>query len=658
MSGNSPRPGALPQAAEGATFPRLLLHHGATRGTSPAMREKTMGIWRTMSWADYRALVHDFALGLAALGFRRGDALAVIGDNRPCLYAAMLAAQSLGGTPVPLYQDGNASELHYVIEHAGASVVVAEDQEQVDKMLTIRTSLPSLSLIVYADPRGMFHYRDDGLRSYQAVEQLGREYARTHPGHFEAEVEKGRADDIALLAYTSGTTGRPKGASLTHTSLISSARAFAECVDLRATDDWLAYLPMAWVGDVAYSFAAQLVTGFAVNCPESPETVQRDLRELGPSAFLAAPRVWENILTQLEVRAADASPLKRRAFEYFRDRAIEAELLRGDGKPLPAGLRFARALGEWLVYGPVRDQLGLRRARWCLTGGAPLGPDSFRFFRAFGINLKQVYGSTEVSGFACVQPDEAANPNTVGPPGPGIEVRIADGGEVLLRGKNVFSGYHKQDEATRATVDAEGWFHTGDAGFIDPQGHLVIIDRAKDVGKLGDGTAFAPQFIENKLKFSPFIGEAIAFGNGRDRVTAMIAISLASVGNWAERKGLAYTSYQDLSQKPEVRALIREEIAKCNGTLQSTTRISRFLLLAKDFDADDAEITRTRKLRRSAINEKYAAVIEALYDGAREAEISSEVTYEDGQRATVRARVAIEDMEAQPPVRRRETTHV
>jgi long-chain acyl-CoA synthetase len=331
-------------------------------------------------------------------------------------------------------------------------------------------------------------------------------------------------------------------------------------------------------------------------------------------------------------------------FEYFRDRAIEAELLRSDGKPVPASLRALVALGEFVVYGPVRDQLGLRRARWCLTGGASLGADTFRFFRAFGINLKQVYGSTELGAFVSVQPDKQANPNTVGPPGPGIEVRIAENGEVLVRGRNVFSGYFKQEDATREAIDPEGWFHTGDAGFIDPQGHLAIIDRAKDVGKLADGTPFAPQFVENKLKFSPYIGEAISFGNDRDRVTAMIAIALAPVGNWAERNGLAYSGYQDLTQKPEVRSLIRGEIEKCNQGLPDATRVRRFLLLAKDFDADDAEVTRTRKLRRRVIAEKYAPVIDALYNGASETEIATEVSYEDGQRATVRARVAIEDI--------------
>ncbi len=631
-----------------STLPRLLARNARDRGDAPAMREKSMGIWRTLSWSAYFEQVRDFALGIASLGFKRGDVLAVIGDNRPRLYAAQLAAQCLGGIPAPLYQDAAAEELVYVLEHAEVGIVVAEDQEQVDKILSIRARLPKLRLVVFEDTRGMFHYREESLRSYASVETLGREFGAAHPGYVEAEIEKGSPDDVALLCYTSGTTGRPKGAMLTHANLMASASAFLRQTDLRPEDDWLAYLPMAWIGDAVYTLVVQMMVGFACNCPESPETVQRDLRELGPSAFLAAPRIWENLLTQIQVRASDASWLKRRTYEFFRDKAIEAELLRADGKPVPAGLRVVLALGEFLVYGPVRDQIGLRRARWCLTGGAPLGADTFRFFRAFGINLKQVYGSTEMSAFVSVQPDDAANPNTVGPPAPEIEVRIAESGEVLVRGANVFRGYYKQEQATREAIDPEGWFHTGDAGFIDPQGHLAIIDRAKDVGKLGagpnSGTPFAPQFVENKLKFSPYIGEAIAFGHERPHVTAMIAIALAPVGNWAERQGLAYSGYQDLTQKPEVRGLIRAEIEKCNQGLLEATRVRRFLLLAKDFDADDAEITRTRKLRRNVIAQKYAGVIEALYGGARETEIATEVTYEDGQRATLRARVAIEDV--------------
>jgi long-chain acyl-CoA synthetase len=438
---------------------------------------------------------------------------------------------------------------------------------------------------------------------------------------------------------------------LTHRNAIETARVFVQTEDVRPEDEWLCYLPMAWVGDSIYSTVLSLLVGFACNCPESPETVQRDLRELGPTIVLAPPRIWENMLTGVQVRAADATPLKRWVFERFRAAAERAETLRADARPVPLGLRLARAVGEVLVYRPVRDQLGLAQARWAYTGGAPLGPDTFRFFRAFGINLKQVYGSTEVSALVSIQPDHEANPVTVGRPCPGIEVRIADRGEVLIRSAGVFKGYFKAEQATREVIDPEGWFHTGDAGFLDPRGHLVIIDRAKDVGTLADGTPFAPQFIENKLKFSPSIREAVAVGHERPFVAAMIAIDPGTVGSWAERRGLPYTSYTDLSQKAEVRALIREEIAKCNATLPAATRIRRFLLLTKDLDPDDAEITRTRKLRRGYIGEKYAAFIEAFYAEQDEVEVATTVTYEDGRQAVIQSRVRLENVDAEVAVR-------
>jgi long-chain acyl-CoA synthetase len=449
-----------------------------------------------------------------------------------------------------------------------------------------------------------------------------------------------------MICYTSGTTGNPKGAMLTHDNAIVTGRALIQAERVTPDDEYLAYLPMAWVGDAFYTLVLSLVVGSVVNCPESPETVQRDLRELGPTILLGPPRIWENMLTAVQIKAGDASPLKRRVFETFRAAAERAEILRADGKPVPAGLKLACALGEFFVYGPVRDQLGLRRARWALTGGAPLGPDTFRFFRSIGINLKQVYGSTETMGLVSLQPDHEANPTTVGKTCAGIEVKIADKGEVLIKSPGVFKGYFKADEATREVIDAEGWFHTGDAGYVDPRGHLVIIDRAKDVGAVADGTPFAPQFIENKLKFSPFVREAMALGHGRPFVCAMIAIDLVTVGTWAERRGLAYTSYMDLSQKPEVRALIRDEVGKCNETLPDATKVRRFLLLTKDLEADDAEMTRTRKIRRNHIAQKYAAFVDALYAGTSEVEVDTTITYEDGRQAQIRSRVVIEDVRA------------
>ena len=633
--------------ADLTTLPRLLRRNARDLRDRPAIREKDRGIWQSWSWREYHDHVRDFALGLAALGFGQGEKLSVIGDNRPRLYWAQVAAQALGGISAPVYQDSIARELEYVWSHAEVSVIVAEDQEQVDKVLSLKKQLPAVRHVIYDDPRGMAHYRYDWLRSFAEVEELGRKFGQEHPGYFEAEVDKGRPDDVAMVWYTSGTTGNPKGAMLTHANLVETARLLTQVEDVRSEDDWLSYLPMGWVGDGFYSLVMGLLVGFCCNCPESPETVQRDLRELGPTTLLAPPRIWENMLTSVQVRAADASPLKRQVFERFRRVAERVEILRSDGKPVPLGLRLLHALGEFLVYGPVRDQLGLRRARWVYTGGAPLGPDTFRFFRSFGVNLKQAYGSTEVSALVSVQPDAEANPTTVGRPCPGIEVKIADRGEVLIKSAGVFKGYFKADDVTREVIDQDGWFHTGDAGFLDPRGHLVIIDRAQDVGALADGTAFAPQFIENKLKFSPCIREAVAFGHERPFVAAMIAIDLTTVGNWAERRGLPYTSYMDLSQKPEVRELIREEIARGNRTLPEASRIRRFLLLTKDLEADDAEVTRTRKVRRRFIAEKYAPVIDALYGGKDEVELTTTITYEDGRQATIQSRVRIEDVGAE-----------
>ena len=634
------------------TLPKLLQRNAEENPGAAGIREKTRGVWQTLTWAGYRDNVRDFALGLASMGFKRGDKLSVVGDNRPQLYIAQLATQVLGGMSVPVYQDSIASELVYVLNHAETSVIVAEDQEQVDKALSLKDKLPKLRWIVFDDPRGLWSYDDPMLRSYESVLAAGKAFGTTHPGFYAEELAKGRADDVTMIAYTSGTTGNPKGAMLSHRNMISGAEAFIEVSDVKPGDNWLSYLPMAWLGDAAFSVGVALVAKLVANCPESPETVQRDLRELGPHSMLAPPRIWENMLTTMQLKAGDASPLKRRVFEYFRGLAERCELKRTDGKGLSLAERMGLAVGEFFVYGPVRDQMGLRNARWCLTGGAPLGPDTYRFFRSFGINLKQVYGATESSALISLQSDTEANPNTVGRPFPRVEVRIDGDGEVMLKGSNVFKGYFKQDEVTRDTITTDGWLKTGDAGFFDKQGHLVIIDRAKDVGKLSDGTAFAPQFIENKLKFSPFIREAVAFGHDRPMVVAMIAIDIQTVGTWAERRGLAYTSFMDLSRKPEVAALIGEEIAKANATLPDVQQVKRYLLLNKELEADDAEMTRTRKVRRRFVAEKYAAVIDAFYSGARQVKVTMDITFEDGRKSSITNDIAIHDIAPAQPARR------
>jgi long-chain acyl-CoA synthetase len=633
---------------DATTLPRMLRHNAQTMAERPALREKNLGIWQTYSWARYYQEVREFALGLAAHGFRRGDKLAVIGDNRPRLYWAQLAAQSLGGVAVPVYQDSIAAELVYVLNHAETSVVVAEDQEQVDKILSLKNGLPRLELVIYDDPRGMRHYEASSLKSFEDVQAAGRDFGAAHPDYVETEIDKGAPDDLALLNYTSGTTGHPKGVMLSHTNLLTSAAAYAAAEDIRPGDELLCYLPMAWIGDSLFSIVLNLLVGFTCNCPERPETVQRDLRELGPTIGFAPPRIWESMLSSVRVRAADSTPLKRMVFDFFQRLAERAELLKSEGRRVPVAMRLGLALGEVLVYAPLRDQLGLGRARWFYTGGAPLGAETYRFFRSIGINVKQVWGATELAGLATLQPDGEANADTVGRVLQGIELRVAENGEVLVRSPAVFQGYYKQPEATRDTFGEDGWYRTGDSGFFDQRGHLVIIDRAKDVGKLTDGTPFAPQFIENKLKFSPFIGEAVAFGDGRPFVAAMIAIDMTTLGNWAERRNLAYTSFQDLSGKSEVRELIRDEIRKCNASLPAASRIARFLLLNKEFDADDNEITRTRKIRRRFVAERYAAVTEAFYNGACDVELVTEITFEDGRKATLKSTIAIEDVEETP----------
>lgn len=635
---------SLVDSPDTCTLPKVLARNAQQWPAEPAIREKDRGIWQTWSWADYHAHVRDFALGLAALGFRRGEKLTVIGDNRPRLYAAQLAAAALGGYSVPVYQDSIASELVYVLNHAEVSVIVAEDQEQVDKILSVKDKLPNLRWLIYDDPRGMLGYVDSSIiKSFPEVEEAGRAFADS-PGHFEAELTKGQADDVVMIAYTSGTTGNPKGVMLTHRNMISISESFVTAEGIRRGDNWLAYLPMAWVGDATFSLGVGLVAATTVNCPESPETVQRDLRELGPTGLVAPPRIWENMLSSIQVKAADASPLKRRIFEKFRHIAEQVELLRSEGRKVPLGQRLAYTLGEFVVYGPVRDQLGMRNSRACYTGGAPLGPDTFRFFRSFGINLKQIYGATEASALIAAQPNSEANPDTVGRTLPGVQVRMDERGEVLVSGPNVFKGYYKQDEITREAMTTDGWLKTGDAGFIAPGGHVAIIDRAKDVGELTDGTPFAPQFVENKLKFSPYVREAVAFGDRLPFVTAMIAIDINTVGSWAERNRIAYTSYMDLARKPEVARLVLEEIRKCNAGLPETARVRRFLLLNKELDADDAEMTRTRKVRRRFVAEKYASVINAFYCGAKNVEVTTEITFEDGRKSTLIAVIDIHDV--------------
>ncbi|MET0852960.1 MAG: AMP-binding protein, partial [Candidatus Rokuibacteriota bacterium] len=633
------------------TFPKLVADNARRLGDKVAIREKSLGIWQAYSWRQYLAEARSIALGLAALGFARGDKTAIVGDNRPPLYWAMLATQSLGGVPVPLYQDSIEKEMEYIVDHAEARFAVVEDQEQVDKLLHVRAQCPRLEYIIYDDPRGMRKYKEPCLLSLAELRERGEKFEREHPDWLDAEIARGTGDDVAIICYTSGTTGQPKGTVLTHENLIVTARSAVAFEGLGPDDEVVAYLPMAWVGDHMFSFGQSVVSGFATNCPESAATVLHDLKEIGPTYFFAPPRIWENILTAVMIRVDDAWAPKRAMVRYFLELARRVERARLAHRPSPLGDRLLYALGRVLVYGPLRDNLGMRRIRVAYTAGEAIGPELFEFYRSLGINVKQLYGMTESRALICIQKDGDVKLDTVGTPLPGVEVRIGEGGEVLYRSPGVFLGYYKNDVATRETLE-DGWVHSGDAGTIDRDGHLKIIDRARDVTRLSDGTLFAPKYLENKLKFSPYIKEAVCVGAGQPFVGALLNIDLTSVGSWAERRSLAYTSYTDLAQKPEVYELIGQEVARVNRSLAEApelagARIRRFLLLHKELDPDDQEITRTRKVRRGVIAEKYAPLIEALYSGTDFVKVEALVTYEDGRTGTVRAEVRVADAPAE-----------
>ncbi len=622
------------------TLPQYLVNNAREFPREPALREKDRGIWQQWTWADYLEHVRAIALGLVGLGFQRGDKIAFLSDNRPQLYAAMVAAQAVGGIPVPLYQDSIAREVQYVIDHADATVVYAEDQEQVDKVLDLKDKLPKVRKVVYDDPKGMRHYADPLLMSLTELEAAGTRLHAERPGRFDELVGAGRGEDLALICYTSGTTGLPKGAMVSHDNLVHAIRGILELERYERTDEVLAYLPAAWVGDTFWSLAGSLIVGFTVNCPERPETVLDNLKEIGPQLLVAPPRIWENLVSLVQVKMADASWTKRLLYRWLMPAGEEAARRQMENQPIGAGLRLRHALGEFFVFGPLRDHLGFRRTRYAYTGGAPLGPEIFLFFRAIGINLKQVYGQTEITGVSCVQRDGDVKLGTVGKPFPNTEVQLTEAGEVISRSPGVFAGYYKNPEATAATIKG-GWLYSGDAAMFDPDGHLIVIDRAKDVTALRDGTKFAPQYIENKLKFSPYIKEAVAVGQDRSYVGAMVNIDMENVGKWAERRQIAYTTYADLAQKLEVYDLIAQEVERVNRDLPEATRIRKYVLLVKELDADDEEVTRTRKVRRGFVAKKYADIIEALFSDRPSVPISTVITYQDGRQAQLETDLAI-----------------
>ena len=642
------------------TFPRLLLDHAARRPDAPALREKAFGVWQTLSWAQLAGLVQELALGLSAAGLRRGEHIVVVGENRPRLYASMLAAQALGAVPVPLYQDAVSAEFVFPLNNAEIAFAIVEDQEQVDKLLELREKCPQLKRIWFDEPRGLRNYDEPGLASLDDLADLGRVHGAERPGHFAAEVAAGQAGDVAALFFTSGTTGNPKGVIHTHATLIDRARAGQRFDKLTSAEEVLAYLPPAWIGQNIFSFSQWLACGYVVNCPESASTVSIDLKEVGPTYYFAPPRVFEGLLTTVMIRMEDASAPKRWLFDRCMKLARRVGPKLMDGESVGLVDRLAYALGDALIYGPLRNTLGFSRVRVAYTAGEAIGPDLFSFYRAIGINLKQLYGSTETAVFVCLQPDHEARADTVGVPIDGVEIKLSDTGELLVRSPGLLKGYYKNEAATAEVLTPEGWYHTGDAGFLTPAGHLKIIDRAKDVGRLMggpfDGAMFAPKYVENKLKFFPHIKEAVCFGDKRDKVCAFINIDFEAVGNWAERRNLPYAGYTDLAQRAEVYQLMLECVEKVNADLAQDellvgSQISRFLVLHKELDADDGELTRTRKVRRGAIAEKYGVLIDALYEGKVSQYIETQVKFEDGRTSMVAADLRIVEAKTFPAVK-------
>jgi long-chain acyl-CoA synthetase len=635
------------------TFPKLLLHHARVRGARPAIREKDLGIWQTWTWQEFADEVRSLACGLAEEGLVRGQHVALVSDNRPRLYAAMCAVQCLGGIPVPLYQDAVATEMAFPIQNAEIQLAFAEDQEQVDKLLEVMPQCPTLRRIFYDDSRGLRHYSQRELCSYEKLLAAGRDAHARDPAGLQARIDRGSGSDVAAMFFTSGTTGVAKGVVHTHASLIEPSRAASALDKLGEDDTILAYLPPAWIGQNIFSCAQAFVTGYCICCPEAPETVMTDMREVGPTYYFAPPRVLESLLTQVSIRMEDASWLKRRLYHHFMAVANRVGGALLDGQSVSPLDRLRYWLGDILVYGPLRNALGMSRVRVGYTAGEAIGPDLFKFYRSLGVNLKQLYGSTETAVFVCVQPNGQVRADTVGPAVPGVELKFSPERELLIRSPGLFREYYKNPQATREAKDAQGWFHTGDAGFFGAEGHVKIIDRVKDVGKLSDGSLFAPKYLENKLKFFPYIREAVCFGHGRGEVCAFINIDPEAIGNWAEKRGMPYTGYTDLATREEVYELLRGCIERVNADLAgepeiANSQIHRFLILHKELDADDGELTRTRKVRRGFVGEKYRELVEALYDGRQTVHVEAQVKYEDGRTGSISAELRIRQAKTFP----------
>ena len=650
----NPRVTSEIQAKGDTTFPKLLAEHVKVRPNRPAIREKYLGIWQTLTWAEFDRLSRDMAGGLAELGVKRGDNISIIGDNRPRLYASMMATQMLGAVAVPMYQDAAANEMVYFFNNAEVGLALVENQEQVDKLLEAKDDCTNLSTILFDDSRGLRDYDEDFLHSIDSLIERGRAFNQKNPSYVQDEIDKSTPEEAAGMFSTSGTTGMPKGVVHTHRSLITMSRIGSEAEGLTDQEETLAYMPLAWIGQNIFSWGQWLSNGYVVNCPESFATVINDLREIGPTYYFAPPRVFEGFLTQVTIRMQDAGAMKRKMFDKYMAVAEEFGERILDGDPSVGFMDKLRyKIGDWLVYGPLRNNLGLTNVKRAYTAGEAIGPDLFSFYRSIGINLNQLYGQTETAVFVCLQPDREVRADTVGPICEGVEVKTDEHGEILVRSPGLLAEYYKNPEATAEAKDAEGWYHTGDAGYFGDDGHLRIIDRATDVGKLAGGEMFAPKYIENKLKFFPYIQEAVAVGDGRDRVMAMINIDFPACSNYAERANLPFAGYIDLASRDEVYNIIAECVDKVNADLSEdsmmgASQIHRFLILHKELDADDGELTRTNKVRRGFIADRFGPLITALYDGTTEQHISTEVTFEDGRKGAVAGDVKIRDARVLP----------
>ncbi len=634
------------------TVPQHFLRQVRSRGAGDvALRQKEYGIWREFSWQASWEQARSFGLGLRALGLARGDHVATIGDNDRQYLWAYLGLQAVGGVQVGLFTDATAEEAAYIVDHSDARFVLAQDQEQVDKMLAVRERIPKVERVVYWDERGLWEYDEPWLTSYAEVRRQGEALAAREPSRFEEEIGLGRGEDLAILCYTSGTTGRPKGAMLSHENLLCATAAFTDVDPLLEGDNHISLLPLGWIAEHAWGVAPHCVHGMVMNFPESPETVRENVREIAPQRVLYNSRLWDGLLGTVQARMAESSWLNRKMYEIFLPVGRRLADRKLAGEAVSPGLRLAYRIGDWCLFHPLRDKLGFTKLRAAYTAGGALSPDAMRFFHALGINLKQIYGLTEVTGSGTIHWDGDIKFASVGRPGGGISVRTDEDGEIQIGGPTVFRGYYNNPDATAEAIveeNGERWFRTGDAGHIDEDGHLIYLDRMKDMITLANGERYAPQFIEGRLKFSPHVLDVMAVGGpAQAYVTALIIINFDNVSSWAERQGIAFTTFADLAQKTEVCELIRQAVDEVNADLPPTSRVRRFVLLPKEFDADESEMTRSRKLRRDVLYRRYAEMIEVMYAGQAWIQVQTPVRYQDGSEGVIETDLRIVDSSAQ-----------